>query len=285
MLPPSSPSPIQNLLQLTADLRSENGCPWDKEQNHSSVIPCLLEESYEVVDTIERKDDTHLREELGDLLFQVVFHCQLASERGAFNWDEVVSEIVEKLVRRHPHVYESVGNIKDSEGVLGQWDEIKKKEKADKAKRNGIGGEVSVLDGIPLSLPSIQRSEKIQSKVAKQGFDWENVSGVFEKFGEEIKELEEAIGQNADPGLKKIPYSENIEEEVGDLFFLLVNLSRKLSLDPETTLRKANEKFERRFRLMEDLLSKKKEVMKGKSLEELDLLWNQSKEILKQKTV
>ncbi|BDA79992.1 nucleoside triphosphate pyrophosphohydrolase [Leptospira kobayashii] len=285
MLPPSSPSPIQNLLQLAADLRSENGCPWDKEQNHSSVIPCLLEESYEVVDTIERKDDVHLREELGDLLFQVVFHCQLASERGAFNWDEVVSEIVEKLVRRHPHVYESVGNIKDSEGVLGQWDEIKKKEKADKAKRTGAEAEVSVLDGIPLSLPSIQRSEKIQSKVAKQGFDWENVSGVFEKFKEEIGELQEAIGQNADSGLKKIPYSENIEEEVGDLFFLLVNLSRKLSLDPETTLRKANEKFEKRFRLMEDLLSQKKEMMKGKSLEELDLLWNRSKEILKQKIV
>ncbi|WP_411821591.1 nucleoside triphosphate pyrophosphohydrolase [Leptospira sp. 'Mane'] len=285
MLPPHSSSPIQNLLQLAEDLRSENGCPWDKDQTHASVIPCLLEESYEVVDTIERKDDPHFREELGDLLFQVVFHCQLASERGAFNWDEVVSEIVEKLVRRHPHVYESVGNIKDSEGVLGQWDEIKKKEKADKAKRNGNETEVSVLDGIPLSLPSIQRSEKIQSKVAKQGFDWENVSGVFEKFQEEIAELQEAIGQNPDSGAKKIPYSESIEEEVGDLFFLLVNLSRKLSLDPETTLRKANEKFEKRFRLMEDLISKKNEVMKGKSLEELDGFWNQSKTILKQKTV
>ncbi len=126
------------------------------------------------------------------------------------------------------------------------------------------------------------KRRKKQSKVAKQGFDWENVSGVFGKFKEEIAELEEAIKQSPDSGLKKIPYSENIEEEVGDLFFLLVNLSRKLSLDPETTLRKANEKFEKRFRLMEDLLSKKKEVMKGKSLEELDLLWNQSKEILKQ---
>ncbi|TGN18970.1 nucleoside triphosphate pyrophosphohydrolase [Leptospira idonii] len=280
MLPPRLGTPIQNLLQLASDLRSENGCPWDKEQTHHSVIPCLLEESYEVVDTIERKDDPHLREELGDLLFQVVFHCQLASERGAFGWDDVVNEVVEKLVGRHPHVYEVPGALSSGEEVLGQWDEIKKREK-EKKRGTYHAEDPGILDGIPLSLPAIQRSEKIQSKVAKQGFDWNELEGIFDKFQEEISELKVEMDRTGSLKQKKIPYDERVEEELGDLFFLMVNLSRHLSIDPETCLRKANEKFEKRFNVLEGILNTRKETMKEKSLEELDVLWLQAKEQLK----
>lgn len=272
---PKLDTPIQNLLQLTHDLRSPEGCPWDLEQNHISVIPNLLEEVYEVVDTIERSDDIHMREELGDLLFQVVFHCQLAKERGAFNWNDVVQEVFEKLVRRHPHVYDNKGSIKEAGEVLFQWDEIKKKEK------EGKKAQESILDDIPKALPAIQKSEKIQSKVSKQGFDWEHPLDLFTKLKEEIAELEEAIGPNPEIKNKKILYNAHIEEELGDIFFLLVNLSRKLSLDPETTLRKANQKFESRFKLVEKLISDHGEQMKGKTLTELDSYWQEAKQILK----
>ncbi|MCZ8156186.1 MAG: nucleoside triphosphate pyrophosphohydrolase [Leptospira sp.] len=273
MIPPNSPNPIQNLLQLAQDLRSPTGCPWDKEQNHKSVIPHLLEEVYEVVDTIENNDDPHLKEELGDLLFQIVFHCQLANERDAFQWDDVVNGIVEKLIRRHPHVYENSALTNSSE-VLLQWDEIKKKEKANKSDQ-------SILADIPRALPAIQRSEKIQSKVSKQGFDWDHPLDLFTKLKEEISELEEAIGNNPRMDGKKIAYDENIEEELGDIFFLMVNLSKKLSLDPETTLRKANQKFENRFQILESLIAQNGETIKGKPLSELDQYWAKAKEILK----
>jgi MazG family protein len=287
MKAPNSPSSLQNLLQLTRDLRSPEGCPWDKEQNHKSVIPHLLEEVYEVVDTIERADDPHMKEELGDLLFQIVFHCQLAEEREAFRFDDVVRSVFEKLVRRHPHVYQNESQLTNAGEVLTQWDAIKKKEKADKAQhtKSGKGEDASIhlLDDIPISLPAIQKSEKIQSKVSKEGFDWDHPLDLFTKLKEEINELEEAIGPSPSISNKKIAYNEHIEEELGDIMFLLVNLSRKLSLDPETTLRKANQKFENRFRIVEDLLSKKGEPMKGKPLAELDSYWAEAKQILKAK--
>lgn len=275
MLPPQFPDPVQNLLQLTRDLRSPEGCPWDQRQNHKSVIPHLLEETYEVVDTIERDDDTHMREELGDLLFQVVFHCQLAEERGAFAWNDVVQEVFEKLVRRHPHVYKNTSGIENAEDVLTQWDEIKKQEK--KSKTSGV----SILDEIPNALPAVLKSEKIQSKVSKEGFDWEHPLDLFTKLKEEISELEEAIGPTPEVKNKKIAYDAHIEEELGDIFFLLVNLSRKLSLDPETTLRKANQKFQKRFKIVEELVREKGEEMKGKPLAELDVYWEKAKERLR----
>ncbi|MDZ4725476.1 MAG: nucleoside triphosphate pyrophosphohydrolase [Leptospira sp.] len=282
MLPPHFSSPIQNLLQLTKDLRSPEGCPWDKEQNHKSVIPHLLEEVYEVVDTIEKEDDPHFREELGDLLFQIVFHCQLASERGAFDWEDVTEEVFQKLVRRHPHVYTDQTSLKNSGEVLNQWDEIKKKEKENKfGKDSSPNSFQSILADIPLALPAIQRSEKIQSKVSKQGFDWDHPLDLFTKLKEEIKELEEAIGPSPNIIGKKIEYNEHIEEELGDIFFLLVNLSRKLSLDPETTLRKANQKFESRFKIVEEILFLKGEDMKTKTLSELDVHWAEAKIKLK----
>lgn len=272
--PPNSDSPIQNLLKLTSDLRSPEGCPWDKEQTHTSVIPHLLEETYEVVDTIERGDDAHLREELGDLLFQITFHSQLAMERGAFSFDDVAKDVFQKLVYRHPHVYGNKEGIGSGEEVLTQWDQLKQKEKENK----GIdSSDRSILAGIPKALPAIQRSEKIQSKVTKHGFDWPTVSGVFQKFQEEIGELDVELQKQGSLQSKKLKYDPNIEDELGDLFFLLVNLSRKLSIDPETCLRRANEKFESRFRTLEGLVEQTGKTLKDHSLEELDRFWDQAK--------
>ncbi|MGV3666112.1 MAG: nucleoside triphosphate pyrophosphohydrolase [Leptospira bouyouniensis] len=280
MNPPNFDSPIQNLRKLTSDLRSPEGCPWDKEQTHISVIPHLLEETYEVVDTIERGDDNHLKEELGDLLFQITFHSQLAEERGAFTFDDVANDVFQKLVFRHPHVYGNKEGIGTGEQVLTQWDQLKQKEKEKKGIQNS---DPSILSGIPKALPAIQRSEKIQSKVTKQGFDWPNVAGVFQKFQEEIKELDIELQNQGSLTSKKIPYDERIEDELGDLFFLLVNLSRKLSIDPESCLRRANEKFETRFRLMEGYVAKTGKTLKDYSLEELDEFWNQAKVQLREK--
>ncbi|ABZ93164.1 Pyrophosphatase [Leptospira biflexa serovar Patoc strain 'Patoc 1 (Ames)'] len=280
MNPPNFDSPIQNLLQLTSDLRSPEGCPWDKEQTHRSVIPHLLEETYEVVDTIEKGDDNHLKEELGDLLFQITFHSQLAKERGAFDFQDVASGVFQKLVYRHPHVYGNKAGIGTGEEVLTQWDQLKQKEKESKGILPTNG---SLLSEIPKALPAIQRSEKIQSKVTKQGFDWPNVGGVFQKFQEEIQELDTELQKKGSLTSKKLPYDERIEDELGDLFFLLVNLSRKLSIDPETCLRRANEKFESRFRLMEGYVAKTGKTLKDHSLEELDTYWDLAKEELRVK--
>lgn len=279
MNPPHFDSPIQNLLQLTSDLRSPEGCPWDKEQTHLSVVPHLLEETYEVVDTIERGDDNHLREELGDLLFQITFHSQLAKERGAFTFEDVANDVFQKLVYRHPHVYGTKTGIGSGEEVLTQWDQLKQKEKEKKGTQDS---DTSVLAGIPKALPAIQRSEKIQSKVTKQGFDWPTVSGVFQKFQEEILELDTELQKHGSLTSKKLKYDDRIEDELGDLFFLLVNLSRKLSIDPETCLRRANEKFETRFRIVEGLVEQTGKTLKDYPLEELDRFWDQAKLQLKE---
>ncbi|TGK85642.1 nucleoside triphosphate pyrophosphohydrolase [Leptospira bourretii] len=279
MNPPNFDSPLENLLALTADLRSPEGCPWDKEQTHLSVIPHLLEETYEVVDTIERGDDNHLKEELGDLLFQITFHSQLAKERGAFEFQDVANDVFQKLVFRHPHVYGNKEGINSGEQVLTQWDQLKQKEKESKGKADP---DKSILAGIPKALPAIQRSEKIQSKVTKHGFDWPTVSGVFEKFQEEIGELDTELKSKGSLSAKKIPYDERIEDELGDLFFLLVNLSRKLSIDPETCLRRANEKFETRFRMVEGFVEEIGKTLKDHSLVELDQFWDKAKLQLKE---
>ncbi|PJZ46596.1 nucleoside triphosphate pyrophosphohydrolase [Leptospira brenneri] len=282
MNPPNFDSPLENLLALTADLRSPEGCPWDKEQTHHSVIPHLLEETYEVVDTIERGDDNHLREELGDLLFQITFHSQLAKERGAFDFQDVANDVFQKLVFRHPHVYGDQSGIDSGDQVLTQWDQLKQKEK----EKKGQGSlDKSILAGIPKALPAIQRSEKIQSKVTKQGFDWPTVSGVFEKFHEEIGELNIELKSQGSLDSKKLPYNERVEDELGDLFFLLVNLSRKLSVDPETCLRRANEKFETRFRIVEELVEPTGKTLKDHSLAELDLFWDEAKLRLRDKVL
>lgn len=261
MKPPSLPYSLDSLLKIASDLRSEDGCPWDKEQTHKTVIPHLLEEAYEVVDALEQESDVQTKEELGDLLFQVVFHSQLAQERGAFHFTEIVAGICEKLVRRHPHVYQAdSASVSNSTEVLKQWDEIKSQEKAQVANFE------SILDGIPKSFPAFLRSQKIQSKARKQGFDWKNITGIYDKLEEEISEL------------KSAPDPENREEELGDVLFVLVNLAHHLGLDPETALRKANDKFENRFRKMEQFARSEKLSLKNNTLEEWDRLWNKAKE-------
>ncbi len=280
MNPPNFPSPIQNLLKLASDLRGEGGCPWDQEQTHTSVIPHLLEETYEVVDTIEAGDDSHFKEELGDLLFQIVFHCQLAEERGAFRWDDVVQGILDKLVFRHPHVYGET-NLNSGAEVINQWDELKAKEREIKLGTKATYSKSSILDGIPMALPAIQRSEKIQKKVAKQGFNWPTIEGVFKKFKEEILELEVELTKTNSISNRKAEYDERTEDELGDLFFLLINLSQKLSIDPETCLRKANQKFERRFSILEEMVNSDGKQIVDQSLEELDIYWEKAKKKIK----
>jgi len=248
----------------------EHGCPWDRKQNFQTIAPHTLEEAYEVVDTIEREDYVHLANELGDLLFQVVFYAQLGQEAGYFDFDDIVSEIGNKLLVRHPHVFpdatiESFGVQKSvtSEQVEGNWEKIKHSERQDKE-----GSQSSVLDDIPLAFPALTRARKIQKRAANMGFDWPDHTGVMDKIQEEFRELQEAIAQNS---------PENIEEELGDMFFSLVNLSRHLKVDPETSMRKANDKFEKRFRSLEARVAAEDIILEGMSLELLEEYWQSVK--------
>jgi ATP diphosphatase len=247
-------APIDQLLRIMARLRAADGCPWDQEQSHATLRSSVIEEAYEVVAAINAEDDANLREELGDLLLQVVFHAQIAQDEGRFRFEDVARAIVEKLVRRHPHVFGSE-NAADSAEVLARWDEIKRAEKGTKAPE-------SALDGLTEGLPALMRAEKIQKRAAKVGFDWDTVPPVLAKVREELAEVEGALG---DP--------QKVEEELGDLLFAVVNLTRKLKVDGEVALQRATDKFGRRFRAVE-VLAKAQGADLGKmSLEELDGLW------------
>ena len=225
-----SPADITPLQQIMAQLRDpETGCPWDVQQDFATIAPYTIEEAYEVVDAIERADMAALKDELGDLLLQVVFHSRMAEEAGSFALSDVITAICEKMIRRHPHVFGEDGQ--ESPG----WDQIKAAERAEKAD------DPSALAGVALALPALARAEKIQKRAARVGFDWDDIEDVRNKILEEIEELSEAV---------KI---EHVEEEVGDLLFATVNLARHRGVDPEAALRAANLKFERRFRAMEDL--------------------------------
>jgi nucleoside triphosphate diphosphatase len=251
---------INELLKIMEMLRDpEHGCPWDRKQTYQTIAPHTLEEAYEVIDTIEREDYEHLANELGDLLFQVVFYAQLGKEEGRFDFNDIVSEIGNKLLQRHPHVFpeasaESFGTrstvVQDQ--VEANWETIKQTERQQKG-----GEDTSVLDDIPKSFPALTRATKIQKRAAHAGFDWPDHTGVLDKIREEIQELEEALEEQSHV---------HIEEELGDLMFTLVNLSRHLKIDSETSLRKANEKFESRFRALE-----KKAAINGISLQSLGL--------------
>ncbi|NQX02542.1 nucleoside triphosphate pyrophosphohydrolase [bacterium] len=234
-----SPDPGQQLARLRAimhRLRAPGGCPWDAEQTHESLVPNLIEEAYETVDTIQRGDHEHLKEELGDLLLQVVFHSELASEAGRFTLDDVARGISEKLVRRHPHVFGD-SQVATTDGVLQQWDEIKRAEKGD--------GEKSYLHGVGKGLPALIRASKLQKKAAKVGFDWPLETGVLAKIREELLELQAAVDMQ---DLKQV------SEEMGDLMFSVVNLARFRKVDPEVLMAAANNKFEKRFGEMERIL-------------------------------
>ena len=244
-------------------LRGENGCNWDKKQTHESLIPYLLEESYEVVDALEKRDKENLKEELGDLLFQIVFHSKLASESKEFEMKDVALGITQKLIRRHPHVFSEKEDLHPDE-VIANWARIKEKEKSSKNRK--------LLEDIPISFPALQRAKKIQEKVSSVGFDWEDAQGVLEKVDEELKELKEEIFQNSKNNLK-------IEEEFGDLLFSMVNLSRFLKINPETALRKANQKFENRFQFVEESAIKEGKNLQNMSKDEMEILWQKSKKI------
>jgi len=252
---------INNLLQTFKKLRDPSqGCPWDKEQDFKSIASCSIEEAYEVADAIEREDFNDLKEELGDLFFQIIFHSGMAEEKKLFNFEEVVKELNDKLIRRHPHVFDKKQEMSASES-LEIWEKEKKKERE---KKNLL----SLMDDIPKNLPSLTRAKKIQKRAKSVGFDWQNESDVIRKIDEEIDELKRA---------KVSQKKEDISEEIGDLFFTLVNLSRHYNLEPEDIIRKANLKFEKRFRKMEDEANKTKVNLEDLEINELETLWQKIK--------
>jgi MazG family protein len=256
-------SRIETLLAIMAKLRDPNGgCPWDLEQDFTSIAPYTIEEAYEVADAIQRGDIAGLKDELGDLLLQVVYHSQMARETGAFAFDDVVRAISDKMVRRHPHVFGDA-QVASSAAQTRSWEVQKQAERAQ-------AGKASVLDGVALALPALKRAEKLQARAARVGFDWPAFAPTVHKVREELGELSEAVAAD-EPQAR-------LQEEVGDLLFAMVNVARKLEIDPETALRGANAKFERRFHAIEAALAERGKTPDQSSLEEMDALWDGAKD-------
>lgn len=262
---PHTKKNFDDLVSLFARLRAPGGCPWDRAQDHRTLKPYIIEEAYEVVEAIEENDPKKMREELGDLLGQVIFHSQMAAEKKLFDIDQVVSGHAEKMRRRHPHVF-AQGHAKDAKEVLMNWEEIKYLEKKNVRR--------SALDGIPRRLPALLKAHRIQDKAARLGFDWEHIDGAFAKLEEELQEFSKAYAG----GKKK-----EITDELGDILFTLVNLSRFLNVDPEGALRGTIDKFTTRFQHIEKSLKKTNKSFKEVSLDEMEALWQQSKKIKKGK--
>lgn len=252
-------TPIEELREIVARLRAPGGCPWDREQTHASLRGSVIEEAYETVEAIEEADDAHLCEELGDLLLQVVMHSQMASETGRFTLDDVIEMLNAKLIRRHPHVFGDV-EAAGTEEVLQRWDQIKRAEKGNT--------HTSLLDGISGALPALLHAEKVTKRAARVGFDWESPVQVIGKIREELSETEEAVAEG-DP--------DKIEEELGDLLFATVNLTRKLKVEPEVALRRATGKFSRRFRALETALKERGRKPEECTLAEMDVIWDEIK--------
>lgn len=267
-------APIDRLKAIMARLRDPvSGCPWDVEQTFATIAPYTIEEAYEVADAIARGDLADLKDELGDLLLQVVFHARMAEEAGQFAFPDVVRAITAKLIRRHPHVFGTAGRL-PTEAVNALWAEIKAAEKRDKAaerERLSLPAEppAGVLDGVPVALPGLTRALKLQEKAGTVGFDWNDVGSVLEKIVEEAREIAEARAANAG--------REALADEVGDLLFAAVNLARHLDVDPEAALRGTNAKFERRFRFIEAALAARGSGPADATLTEMDALWNDAK--------
>ncbi|HKD27813.1 MAG TPA: nucleoside triphosphate pyrophosphohydrolase [Xanthobacteraceae bacterium] len=265
---------IARLIEIMAALRAPGtGCPWDLAQNFSTIAPYTIEEAYEVADAIERGDFDDLRDELGDLLLQVVFHAQMAEEAHLFGFGDVVEAITEKLVRRHPHVFGDVGRL-ETDAVNALWDKIKAQEKAERAARRAIDPtdarerSKGALAGVPVTLPALTRALKLQEKAGKVGFDWNDPLAVLAKIREEADEIAAELA-SSDTGAAR--------DEVGDLLFAVVNLARHLGADPEAALRAANEKFERRFGYIEQALAAAGKTPEQSTLAEMDGLWNEAK--------
>ena len=291
------------LVDIMATLRAEGGCPWDRKQTHESLKPYLLEETYEVLETIDQGDQAKLREELGDVLLQVIFHSQIAGEAGTFTIDDVLDTLADKLIRRHPHVFgnhDQVGSLANGEQVVTQWEEIKR------AERDAAGKKESALAGVPKALPALLRAYQVQARAARVGFDWpHNAAGleqIFGKVAEEVDELKEALANmqteaevkvedemttevkaETKPGLGQPGGQAEIEGELGDILFSLVNLARFVKVNPEEALRRSTNRFVDRFHLVEAQAAEKDTPLTEMTLAEMDLLWEEAKQRLAQR--
>ena len=259
---------LEELLTLMERLRAPDGCPWDREQTFASIAPYTVEEAYEVADAIERGDMAHLQDELGDLLFQVVFHSQMGRERGAFDFESVMACICDKLVRRHPHVFAGRGSLTAAEQAA-VWEEIKAQE-----RRERDPAAASALDGVPQALPALMRAYKLSKRAARVGFDFEHPSQTADKVAEELAEVRAAAGATGEGAAGP---SQEVFEEIGDLLFAAANLARKLEVDAEAALRAANAKFERRFRAMESLAATRGQAFASLDLAAQEALWRDVK--------
>ena len=255
-------STFSELVAIMARLRGPGGCPWDREQTHATLKPYLLEETYEALEAIDAEDDAELCKELGDVLLQVVFHAQIAAEEGHFDIEAVGQAIVDKLIRRHPHVFDDA-HADGADEVLLRWEQIKKQERREQGQ-----AAPSLLEGIPKHLPALMRAQRIQARVSQQGFDWDDIDGALDKVEEEFAEVRKAWEGDG---------AAAVEEEFGDLLFSLVNASRFLKVDPEQALRRAVAKFERRFRALEETVQAREEEVAALSLAALDEIWDEVK--------
>lgn len=266
--------PFHDLVDVVAKLRSPEGCPWDIKQTHESLKPFLLEEAYEVLEALDTHNPQHLREELGDLLLQVLLHAHIESEKQAFNIEDVITDLTHKLIRRHPHVFTAASDEApklDSEQVVTQWEAIKRAERSTESD--------SILAGIPVSLPSLLRAHQIQKRAARVGFDWETPEQVFEKLDEELEELQTAASglPDSEPSVRDTETNAAIEHELGDVLFTIVNVARFLRINPEEALRKANNRFTTRFRYMERQGAQEKKPLGEMTALEWDTLWEAAK--------
>ena len=268
--PKTTGEKFERLVEIMATLRGPNGCPWDKEQDFNSLKPMLVEEVYEVLEAIENNDFDGVAEELGDLLLHVVFHSYLGKEAGHFDINTVIDKISEKLVRRHPHVFgnETAGTADE---VIKNWEAIKAREKEQKLK-NRTPEQRSLLEGIPSKLPAIHEAHQISSRAARVGFDWPDIEGIFDKLQEEVHELKEVISSAS--GDKR---RERLEDEIGDILFVIVNISRYLKIDSESALKRANRKFKSRFQYMEGELARQGKTLDQTTLDEMESLWQKAK--------
>ena len=277
---------FSKLIDLMAALRAPNGCPWDRKQTHESLKPYLLEEAYEVLETIDHRDTAKLKEELGDVLLQVIFHSLIATEAGTFTIDDIIDHLAAKLVRRHPHVFgDQDATVKPANGeqVLSQWEEIKR------AERQAAGGPQSALDGVPKALPALLRAYQVQARASRVGFDWSHdatgLADVFKKIAEEIGELQAALATAATAPSPSVSNQDEVAGELGDLLFSLVNLARFLKVNPEDALRISTNRFVDRFVLVESQAAEQQRPLSGMTASELDGLWENAKRRLREAAV
>ena len=251
---------LSKLIKITDTLMGDDGCPWDKVQTRESLKPYLVEETYEVLEALDSNDPEKIKDELGDLLYQILFHSKISSLKGEFDFRDVIDNLNEKMVRRHPHVFKE-GKLNTPDQVVGQWEEIKKKE-------NNKANQKSVLDSIPINLPSLIKAQKLQKKAAKEGFDWDQINDVFDKLDEEIKEFKDAV-------LKKT--AADIQSEIGDIIFVITNIAKFYKVDAEEALRSTNNKFIKRFQYIEQKIEGKGRTLKDCPLEEMERYWQEAK--------